>query len=47
MKRIIIQSLALILLLMGSQWSAVNAQRKVRLDLDRTISLATDSSKRV
>ena len=44
MKRIIIQSLALILLLMGSQWSAVNGQRKVRLDLDRTISLATDSS---
>ena len=36
-------TLALTILTVNSQWSTVNAQRTVRLDLERTISLATDS----
>jgi outer membrane protein TolC len=37
-------ALVLVLLLINGQWSMVNSQHTVRLDLDRTISLATDSS---
>ena len=36
--------LALIMLLVNGQWLMVNGQHSVRLDLNRTIQLATDSS---
>ena len=35
--------LTLIIVMVNGQLSVVNAQRSVRLDLDRTIKLATDS----
>ncbi len=45
-KNLIIYRLALALTILGvnSHWATVNGQRTVRLDLERTISLATDSS---